>query len=303
MYVSRLAERVKGDGLRTTTSIARFRGGRAHVTGVAQHRASIASAMRWDATSDDWERLGRLDPYWAVISQDAYRGANLSDAALAQFLQSGEDHVEQIWRGCREAFGGAFAPERALDFGCGVGRVAVPLARRVAHVVAVDVAASMLEHARRLAVRHHLANVEFVQSDDHLASIRGPFDLVHSTIVFQHIPVRRGLRLFRRLVELTAEGGVAVLHVLYDNPRRRAAPIRFAARLMRPLRGLRGRPPDIQMNAYPLTAVFKLLHAAGIRRFTVELTDHAGHLGATFLFRKVDTPVGDSQRPVAESAS
>jgi hypothetical protein len=57
------------------------------------------------------------------------------------------------------------------------------------------------------------------------------------------------------------------------------------------------------MNAYPLTAVFKLLHAAGIRRFTVELTDHAGHLGATFLFRKVDTPVGDSQRPVAESAS
>jgi 2-polyprenyl-3-methyl-5-hydroxy-6-metoxy-1,4-benzoquinol methylase len=41
-------------------------------------------------------------------------------------------------------FGDDFAPRRVLDFGCGVGRVTLPLARRVDAVVAIDIADSML---------------------------------------------------------------------------------------------------------------------------------------------------------------
>ena len=40
------------------------------------------------------------------------------------------------------------------------------------------------------------------------------------------------------------------------------------------------------MNPYPLNTVFALLQEAGVRTLRVDLTDHAGHLGATFLFRK-----------------
>ena len=241
--------------------------------------------MPWDSTADDWERLGRLDPYWAVVSEEPYRREHMTDAQLARFLHTGEAYVEHLWHQCREVFG-TFTPSRALDFGCGVGRVTLPLARRTTSVVGVDIAQSMLDHARALLDRHGVTNVELVKGDDTLARVAGPFDLVHSVIVFQHIPVARGLTLVKRLVALAGDRGVVVLHVLYDSPFRRAWPRRIAARVLRPLRRRRGRAPEIQMNPYPLNTVFALLQEAGVRTLRVDLTDHAGHLGATFLFRK-----------------
>ena len=41
------------------------------------------------ATDKAWETLGRVDPYWAVISNDAYHGRRLTDQQLAAFLKSG----------------------------------------------------------------------------------------------------------------------------------------------------------------------------------------------------------------------
>jgi 2-polyprenyl-3-methyl-5-hydroxy-6-metoxy-1,4-benzoquinol methylase len=240
------------------------------------------------ATDKAWETLGRVDPYWAVISNDAYHGRRLTDQQLAAFLKSGADHVDDIWRSCRRVFGDDFAPRRVLDFGCGVGRVTLPLARRVDAVVAIDIADSMLAVARELLERHGVTNVELVRSDATLSAIHGPFDLVHSVIVLQHIPPAPGLRLVSRLVELAGDAGVVVLHVLYHNPFGRSPLARLAHRLLAPLRDRYRRVPEIQMNPYPLNTLFKLIQDAGVCHIHAELTNHAGHLGALLFFRKGD---------------
>jgi len=55
--------------------------------------------------------------------------------------------------------------KRALDLGCGTGRLTLWLASRVKHAVGLDRDARALADARRLAEERRLANVEFQEAD------------------------------------------------------------------------------------------------------------------------------------------
>jgi 2-polyprenyl-3-methyl-5-hydroxy-6-metoxy-1,4-benzoquinol methylase len=245
--------------------------------------------MWLDSTNADWQRLGEIGPYWAVINQDEYRQQRtLSGAARREFFESGERYVAGLWRVCAQEFGDAFAPRRTLDFGCGVGRVALALAKRCDSVVAVDVAESMLAEARRIVADQHVSNVEVRTCDDVLSGIHGPFDLVHSVLVFQHVPSSRGLLLVRRLLDLAGSTGVVVLHVLFHDPFDRPLLVRLTRAILRPLRRPLGRMPEVQMNAYSMNEVLKSIHDAGFQRTHIEFTNHAGHLGALCIGRRGD---------------
>ncbi len=70
-------------------------------------------------------------------------------------------------------FARAYAPASVLDAGCGTGRVAIELARHGIEVVGVDVDASMLATARRLA-----PDVEWVEEDLTRLELGRTFDVV-----------------------------------------------------------------------------------------------------------------------------
>ena len=138
------------------------------------------------------------------------------------------------------------AREQALDFGCGVGRLVLPLARRFGAVVGVDVSEAYLAEAARNRDRKGLTNIEFADNLD-AAAARRQFDLVHSYIVFNHIPWRRGKGLIAELFGLLRQNGILAVHVLH---RRHAGRMRravsWASRNFLPLHWLinlgRGRP-------------------------------------------------------------
>jgi len=88
------------------------------------------------------------------------------------------------------------APEVAVDFGCGAGRVAIPLAKLAGAVVGVDVSPSMLREAETNSRSRSATNIEWSPLEPFLASNR-TFDFIHSYIVFRHVPIARGEQLFR----------------------------------------------------------------------------------------------------------
>src|SRR5215204_1073046 len=96
-----------------------------------------------------WERYGRLDPYFGVLNKEPYKSENLDASALEKFFRSGEEDVRSFLKVAQEHFDSGFQPTRALDFGCGVGRLTIPLAGVCSRVVGVDVAPSMLEEAQK----------------------------------------------------------------------------------------------------------------------------------------------------------
>ena len=164
----------------------------------------------------DWEVFGKTDPYFAVLTAPEYHG-QLTGEARAKFFESGEKHIETMLSIIRGRLDPAFAPVRALDFGCGVGRLLVALATRCRDVTGVDISPSMLAEARRNCDAAGATNVRLVQGDDELSSVTGSFDFIHSYIVLQHIPVERGELLVRKLAAMLAPDGVAMVHVTYSS--------------------------------------------------------------------------------------
>ncbi len=164
-----------------------------------------------------WEYFGETNPYFAVSTFDKFKSENIDDAALIDFFESGEEYVERIWQEIENNFQPNFQPRKAIDFGCGVGRITLPIAKRCETVVGVDISENMLKEARKNSEKFDLNNVSFVKGVNALTKVSGEFDFVHSFIIFQHIKPKIGEAIFKNFVEMLADEGIGVLHFTYSN--------------------------------------------------------------------------------------
>jgi 2-polyprenyl-3-methyl-5-hydroxy-6-metoxy-1,4-benzoquinol methylase len=243
-----------------------------------------------------WERLAR-DPYYAVLNVEQHRDARMTEEDRACFARSGEDDMARTVDEIRRWVVADFAPRRAVDFGCGVGRLTIPIARLSGHVTGIDISDAMLAEARRNCAANGVANVDFVTSDAYFAGgvdAEAPIDFVHAYIVFQHMVPAAGLWVADALVRRLAPGGVGALHFTYA---RRASRLRRVVhRLRRVVPGVNAlvnlvqrralSEPLIPMNEYDLGDLFMRLSDHGCTHVHARLTDHGGHLGAMLLFRR-----------------
>jgi SAM-dependent methyltransferase len=178
----------------------------------------------------DWSDLAQLDPMWAIASTPEKRFGGWDEAA---FAESGTRKAAGLLRRLDELG----VPERhdsALDFGCGLGRLSLPLATRFAEVVGVDIAPEMVAGARARAAAGGVAGARFaVDGDEPLEP--ASFDLVYCGLVLQHQPgARAALRLLDRLAGLVCPGGALVVQVpTWLSPRLRLQPGRRAYTLLR----------------------------------------------------------------------
>ena len=148
-------------------------------------------------TDDAWEAFGAQDPYYGVLTNEAFRAGVIGDEERRDFFDSGRQHVQKYLARI-ESLVGPVRRGSALDFGCGVGRLALPLATEAgfAHVDGVDVSVSMLTEASANAERMAVENVGFIESRvlfgsmDQLANHR-LYSFIHSFIVFSiYLPLK-----------------------------------------------------------------------------------------------------------------
>jgi SAM-dependent methyltransferase len=241
-------------------------------------------------SSTDWQRIGETDPYWAVLTHEKFRTSRITAGARQEFFQSGEDHLDSVIQTIRDRIDASFSPSRALDFGCGVARVLIPLASRYPGAVGVDVSSSMLGEAEKNVIERGVI-AELVLGDDTLTRVIGTFDFIHSYIVLQHIPPIRGEKIADRLLRKVRPGGVAALHFTYEVPMPRRQRFLRWARLRVPFIGklwnvAKGRAPSssfIEVYEYRVARILEIFRMAGCPEVHLRFMDHDGVLGV-FVF-------------------
>ncbi len=239
-------------------------------------------------TDKAWEIWGSRDPYFAVLTHDRFRAADIGSEDREAFFDSGRAHVNMVLRSMDDLAGEGSPRGAVLDFGCGVGRLVIPFASEFESVVGVDVSAPMLEEARRNCRDAGVSNVRLLGTSEFMAGDLGGFDLVHSVLVFQHIRPVDGERLLAGLASRVAPGGVLTIQLMFHRRRgvraltwiRDRIPYGYALAQL-----LRGRRPDVapmEMNPYDMNRVLVILEDNGFDRLRLSLSRQQG-IGSVFV--------------------
>lgn len=102
-----------------------------------------------------------------------------------------------------------------LDFGCGLGNLAVEAARRGCTVVALDASRAAFEHLRFVADRDGLA-IRAEQADLRRYQLNEDFDVVMCIGLLPFFDCPTALRQLAQLKERVRPGGVAVINALVE---------------------------------------------------------------------------------------
>lgn len=157
-----------------------------------------------------WDRLAESDPLWAIATEPGKRG-NKWD--LDEFFASGEHLIAELMTRAAE-LGYPQSRGRALDFGCGVGRLTQALGHYFETCTGVDVSRQMIERAaaynRQGSKCTYLTNTK----DDLGLFADDAFDFVCSYIVLQHIAPELTKRYIAELVRVLKPGGLLFFQLL-----------------------------------------------------------------------------------------
>jgi SAM-dependent methyltransferase len=159
--------------------------------------------------SQNWERFAETEPYKYILT-------SMKSDDPREFWQSGERTVRTELLPTVQS--SDVRTVVSLEVGCGVGRLALPLARHFNEVLGVDISQGMIQRAKCCAQDNGVENASFLAisgPEDFLSRVgnyAGSCDFIYSLLVFQHIPDFSVIEGYLQVIRiLLHESGVAYL--------------------------------------------------------------------------------------------
>lgn len=157
----------------------------------------------------NWDTMGRTDAFFYIL---AVPGKEHNRWDADEFFASGRHNIDRLFE--RLAQLGVSVPEgKALDFGCGVGRLTQALASRFSEAHGVDIAPSMLEQAEQLNRYPGRCFYHLNLSNDLARFAEGTFSFLYTLITLQHIAPQYIEGYLLEFGRVLAPGGVVVFQL------------------------------------------------------------------------------------------
>lgn len=233
-------------------------------------------------TTDEWRRLGKDDPLFAVAAHEDRRGSWEPD----DFYQLGKDDWEdfsRFWRDYQPELGGS-----VIEVGCGAGRMTKQLLHDFDRVIGLDVSSEMIALAAQAAPTAEFHVVDGI----HVPVPDGSVDAVFTCHVLQHLEnldvIAAYLTNLRRALR---PGGTIMAHLLLAEEQRGVARKGWSELKLRAIRLRRANVGAYsRVRSYRPDEVRTAMESTGfrdveMREFRVRSNDsvHAFWFGATEL--------------------
>jgi ubiquinone/menaquinone biosynthesis C-methylase UbiE len=176
-------------------------------------RKAAALFDNWDlnlrSLRKHWDLFGARDPLWAILTHPERKDRRWD---IGEFFETGIGEINGVLNYV-DALAPGYGKRRALDFGCGVGRLSQALAEHFEEVYGVDISSAMIQHARghnRHGDRcHYLVN----EVDDLRIFPDEHFDFIYSNITLQHMPSRYSRRYIAEFLRVLAPAGALLFQL------------------------------------------------------------------------------------------
>jgi ubiquinone/menaquinone biosynthesis C-methylase UbiE len=165
--------------------------------------------LEFERLQSNWNKYGETDPMWAILTDPAKKDNKWKPG---EFFETGIHEIDRVIKYTEDqnlqlTFG------RALDFGCGIGRLTQALAMKFQEAFGVDIAPSMIETANehnRFGKRCQY----FVNGKNDLSLFTDSyFDFIFTFITLQHMKPLFAKNYIREFMRILKSGGVLVFQI------------------------------------------------------------------------------------------
>ena len=227
----------------------------------------------FDRIKETWTRLGEEDPFWSVLTHDEFRKENFSNEIQEKFFETGAygrgsvEIIERLYNRNK-----ILEPKNScLEFGCGVGRMTLQLAKKYDHVIAVDISPKNLEIGKNLAEQKRIKNIDFflLRNLEDLKKIPR-FEMFFSMIALQHNPPPIQRLILETLLSKIYPGGGAIFQTLTHKKNYKFSVSDY----------IKSNSSGMEMHCLPMPEIFSLFTANKIIPKEVIPDNWTGELGS-----------------------
>jgi SAM-dependent methyltransferase len=165
----------------------------------------------------NWDELGKLDPLYAIKvgtrkEDGEWESKKGGEWDISEFFQTGIDEINNIMKEI-DQLSLKLSYTRALDFGCGVGRVTQALSKYFETVDGVDIAPSMIEQAN--IYNKYKDNVHYYLNNKNSLEIfqDNTYDFIYSVEVLHHMHPRYQENYLSELLRILSPEGLLVFEL------------------------------------------------------------------------------------------
>jgi len=157
----------------------------------------------------NWDAFGKTDPLWAILQAADKKGNKWH---REEFFQSGVSEIDAVMHYI-ESLATSMPRGRALDFGCGVGRLTQALTHYFTQVDGIDIAPSMITLAREYNQHGDKCTYHLNEASNLRLFADNSFDFIYSNITLQHMEPRYAKQYIQEFIRVLTPQGLLVFQL------------------------------------------------------------------------------------------